>query len=57
MPISEHETDGPCSQYVGEVAGGYQIALITASCEHREDEWAEAFFRSMSHSPEANLEK
>ena len=52
-----HETDGPCSQYVGEVAGGYQIALITASCEHREDEWAEAFFRSMSHSPEANLEK
>lgn len=54
---TEHETDGPCSQYVGEVAGGYQIALITASCEHREDEWAEAFFRSMSHSPEANLEK
>ena len=54
---TEHETDGPCSQYVGEVAGGYQIALLTASCEHREDEWAEAFFRSMSHSPEANLEK
>ena len=53
----EPETEEAYSQYVGEVAGGYQIALITASCEHREDEWAEAFFRSVAHSPEAKLEK
>lgn len=48
----EDEPDGAYCQYVGEAVGGCQVALITASCEHRDDEWAEAFFKSLSHVPE-----
>ncbi len=39
-------------QYIGEVAGGYQIAFLTLSCENRDDSWAEEFFKSFLHSPE-----
>lgn len=50
--IQKDTGDGPCFQYIGEAVGGYQITLITASSEVREDEWARKFFKSLAHLPE-----